>query len=301
MSTDGQELIINVDGTKTHEGGTGGTNGIQDVFSTVPRNFEGVMAFCEMLAKSDLVPKDYKEKPANVMVAIQCGAEIGLSPMQAIQNIAVINGRPCLWGDAPLALVQGSGKLEWIKEWDDGTTAYCETKRRGYPQSYKTSFSQDDAKRMGLAGKQGPWQQNPARMRQFRCRGFNLRDQYSDVLKGASIAEEVIDITPPSAEPQQPEPPPAPTTQAEKGKAVRDKIKSKVTPKTDYPEPVDDLAISLEDPHVREQTLKELKQDIETFAAVQDELGMADPGKAKPHELADFVRAFQAKQKKGVR
>jgi hypothetical protein len=197
---------------------------VLDVFSTVPRNFEGVMVFCDMLAKSDLVPKDYKDKPANVMVAIQCGAEIGLSAMQAIQNIAVINGRPSLWGDAPLGLVQGSGKLEWIKETADGETAICETKRRGYPQSHKTTFSQADAVKMGLAGKPGPWSQVPGRMRQLRARAFNLRDQFADVLKGVSVAEEVMDITPHvQVEPE----PPKPVTQEEKGAAVRERMKAK--------------------------------------------------------------------------
>lgn len=201
---------------------------VRDVFSVVPRTLAGVMQFCELLAKSDLVPKDYHDKPANVLVALQCGAEVGLSPMQALQSIAVINGRPSLWGDAVLALVQASGKLEWIKEWHEGDTAYCETKRRGYPGSHKTAFSQADAAKMGLANKPGPWSQCPARMRQLRARAWNLRDQYADVLKGTAVAEEVIDI--PAGDVRvEPEAPP-PQTQVEKGAAVRARMQRAAAP-----------------------------------------------------------------------
>ena len=60
----------------------------------VPTNFDQLVRFSEMAAQSDLVPRDYKGKPANVMLAVQMGSELGLAPMQALQSIAVINGRP---------------------------------------------------------------------------------------------------------------------------------------------------------------------------------------------------------------
>src|SRR5271169_5043266 len=70
-----------------------------------PTTFAEALTFSEYLAKSDLAPKDFKDKPANVLIALQMGAELGLPPMAALQNIAVINGRPSLWGDAALAVV----------------------------------------------------------------------------------------------------------------------------------------------------------------------------------------------------
>lgn len=193
----------------------------KDLFSLMPRNFDGAQRFCDVLAKSELVPQAYREKPANIFVAVQMGAELGLSPMQALQNIAVINGRPTLWGDAVLGLVQASGKLEYIREWAEGDVAYCEVKRRGYGHPYKTSFTQEDAKRMGLAGKQGPWSQIPQRMRQLRARAFALRDQFADVLRGVAVTEEIIDIEQTPAEtPEQPKP----VTQEDKGASVRERM-----------------------------------------------------------------------------
>ncbi len=147
--------------------------------------------------------------------------------MMALQSIAMINGRPSIYGDGALGLVQGSGLLEWSKEYTDGEEgkdgfkAVCEVKRKGDKEVKRGEFSIADAKRANLFGKVGPWQQYLKRMLQMRARGFALRDGFSDVLRGLHIAEEaqdiapVKDITPRDAEPPAPpmaviEPPPPP-------------------------------------------------------------------------------------------
>ena len=161
-------------------------------FDLSPQTFEQALTFSNYLADSDMVPKDFKGKPGNCLVAIQWGMEIGLKPLQAMQNIAVINGRPSLWGDAVIALARSSPLCEYIIEEDDGHTATCKVKRRGEPEQSR-SFSMDDAKAAGLLGKQGPWTQYPKRMRQMRARAFAVRDVFPDVLKGLPVAEEVMD------------------------------------------------------------------------------------------------------------
>ena len=100
-------------------------------FDLSPQTFEQALTFSEYLANSDMVPKDFKGKPGNCLVAIQWGMEIGLKPLQAMQNIAVINGRPSLWGDAVIALARNFPLCEYIIEEDDGRTATCKVKRRG--------------------------------------------------------------------------------------------------------------------------------------------------------------------------
>ncbi len=163
---------------------------------TNPSFLKSMMEFAKLISESDLAPKDFKGRAGNTLIAIQMGLEVGLAPMQAIQNISVINGRPCVWGDAMLAIVQNSGKLEYIKEWAEGNTAYCETKRKGYPSAHTTAFSDEDAKKANLLNKLGPWQTNPTRMKQMRARAFNLRDQFADILRGLNSSEEVQDYQP---------------------------------------------------------------------------------------------------------
>lgn len=136
------------------------------------------------------------------MIAIMHGMELGLPPMQAIQRIAVVNGRPTIWGDAIPALLWSRGFK--LREWDTADTSFCEVTR---PDGTKIerSFSDDDAKRAGLFGKSGPWTQYRKRMRQMRARGFAARDGAADVLGGLSLREEMEeappmrDVTPPPA------------------------------------------------------------------------------------------------------
>lgn len=158
-----------------------------------PRNLTEAIEFCDRLAKTAFVPKDYQNKPGEILAAIQFGAEVGIGPMQALQSIAVINGRPSLWGDALLALVQRSGLLEYIKETATADAATCEVKRKGDAVPGIVTFTQADAIRAGLANKAGPWTQYPGRMRMWRARGFALRNKFPDVLKGLVSREEATD------------------------------------------------------------------------------------------------------------
>jgi hypothetical protein len=159
--------------------------------------FDDAFRFSKMVAASEFAPKDFKGKPESCLLAIQHGSEVGLSPMQSLQSIAVINGRPTIWGDAALALVQASPVCEFVYEEvagdGDQMAAVCQAKRRGYGKPTTVTFSVADAKKAGLWGKSGPWQQYPKRMLQLRARGFALRDAFPDVLRGLVTAEEAQD------------------------------------------------------------------------------------------------------------
>lgn len=162
-----------------------------------PATITEAMEFSKMLADSAMVPRQYQGKPQDIMVCVQWGQEIGLAPMQALQNIAVINGKPSVYGDAMMALVQSSPQCEGIEESIEGEgtvnpTAVCIAHRKGR-KPVTVRFSVEDAKRAGLWGKQGPWQAYPKRMLQMRARGFALRDQFADVLKGLMTIEEAWD------------------------------------------------------------------------------------------------------------
>jgi len=144
------------------------------------------------LASSDLVPKDFRNNPANCFIAIQWGEEIGLAPLQSTQNIAVINGRPALWGDALPALVKASKQCEYISLTCENNIATCKAKRVGEPE-HTVIFSKAMAEKARLWGKAGPWCDYPERMLQNRARAFALRDVFPDVLKGLYTVEELDD------------------------------------------------------------------------------------------------------------
>jgi hypothetical protein len=160
-------------------------------------SLEDAYRFANAIVASGFAPKGM-EKPESVLVAIQLGAELGLTPMAALQNTAVINGRPAIYGDAALALVRASGLLTSYKEEEIGEPntdahGYRVTAARGDASTVET-FTVADAKRAKLWAKSGPWTDYPKRMLRFRARGYVLRDLFGDVLKGLRTVEEARDI-----------------------------------------------------------------------------------------------------------
>ena len=175
----------------------------------IPKTSEQAMKLAKFISTSNFCPKTYHNKPGDIVVAIQMGAEVGLKPMQALQGIACINGVPTIWGDAMLALCRSNNEFEYLDEFIDDSdkvnlTAICKVKRKGEPVHVCT-FSQEDAKTAGLFNKSGPWKSYPKRMLQMRARGFALRNTFADSLKGLKSTEEVRDyevIEAPKKEPK---------------------------------------------------------------------------------------------------
>jgi len=166
------------------------------VRAIVPQSMEDAYRLAKAICVAGMAPKGL-DTPEKCMVAIMHGMEIGLPPMTALQRIAVVNGRPTIWGDGAMSLVRASGICEFVRERIEGQgddrVAVCEAKRRHEIEPIIRSFSVVDAKRAGLWGKSGPWQQFPDRMLQMRARAFALRDGFADVLGGLYLKEEIED------------------------------------------------------------------------------------------------------------
>ena len=163
-----------------------------------PKTIDDALAFADRIASSSLVPKDFMNRPGDIMVAWSYGAPLGLGMLSCLQHIAVINGRPSIWGDGALAVVQGHPAYEWHEETivgeDDQMVATARFKRRGAPVVERT-YSARDAMLAGNWGKKDTYRKHPKRMLQMRARAFALRDGFSDALCGMAIAEESRDIT----------------------------------------------------------------------------------------------------------
>lgn len=169
-------------------------------------NLAQAKAFAMEIASSGVAPKGMNT-PGAVLLAMQIGAELGFSPMQALQNVVVVNGRATLMGTSAIALMNGSGLLEPGTKVEFGcrpTTAeeqramgslvgYCRTQRAGQAP-VETLFSEADARTAKLWDKEGPWRQYPKRMLQFRAVGFHFKDHWSDIGHGIMIDAEARDI-----------------------------------------------------------------------------------------------------------
>lgn len=177
----------------------------------VPQSLDDAFRLAKALSQAgDMIPKHYQGNPEMTMAAIIRGMEVGLNPMQALSSIAVINGRATLWGDAMPALVQRAGHHIDVdyEGAGDGLVAVATLTRGDSGKVVVRRFSMADAKRAGLAGKAGPWQQYPQRMIAHRARAWAIRDGAADALMGMQVAEEVSDYGPDAARDVTPKPAP---------------------------------------------------------------------------------------------
>jgi len=213
-----------------------------------PKSMGEAIEFSKMISSSGMVPAAYKGKPQDILVAIQWGYEVGLQPMQALQNIAVINGKPSIYGDAAIALVKADPRCRGVKETIEGEgekmVARCVV-RRAYGdeiEETEATFSVDDAKRAKLWGKQGPWSQYPKRMLAMRARGFAIRDAFPDAMKGMITAEEAQDY--PTKTPRDVTPAPEPLPEPEP------EIEAEIQDAETIEDPIQDAIDAANEPYI---------------------------------------------------
>lgn len=196
-------------------------------------NLDGLYRLAQAVAAApDMRPKSM-DTPEKCMVAMAYGMELGLAPMQAVNAVAVVNGKPSVYGETLIAVANASGLIKDVKEHFDGKgddlTAYCHITRKDGRVTVG-SFSVDDAKEAGLwspeetvrrknyktgefydAKNDSPWRRYPKRMLMWRARGFAYRDGVPEALRGLWFREEANDIPPmrdvtPQEAPTEPDP-----------------------------------------------------------------------------------------------
>lgn len=180
-----------------------------------PALFPHYQKVAETLSKSAVIPTAYRGKPEDIFVAMAMGYQLGFPVEQSLQDVAVINGRPCLWGDGLLSLVLNHPECKSIKEEPiyNGQVVIgyiCTVIRKGH-EPHSKSFTMQDAERAGLLKKGGVWSAYPERMLQMRARSLALRDKFADALRGLRIAEieqddekviegEIVNVTSPTSQ-----------------------------------------------------------------------------------------------------
>ena len=200
-----QERAIEPKVMNKMEGGNPLSRNSQNANIYLPDTKSDAYKFAMSFANSMFCPKVYQGKPDDVYLAMAYGAQIGLNPLLAVQNIAVVNGRPSVYGDAMTAIVMGHPETQ---AYEDGYkadgTAYCKITRKG--KTVYREFSEAMARRAGLWGKD-IWAKYPERMLLWRAKGNAIRDLYADVLMGMwsveeardmpqGIEEEILNVTP---------------------------------------------------------------------------------------------------------
>lgn len=154
-----------------------------------------VWAVMKMMAQTFVDSKSFGDDVGTVaqaMVKLQAGREIGLMPIESLKYIAVVKGRPSLWGEKAIELVISAGhKVEWGK--CDQETATVTITRKDNGLSMTNTFTMKQAvergMHMGANGIKPAWKNSPENMLKFKAFHMTAKFLVPDALRGAGIAE----------------------------------------------------------------------------------------------------------------
>lgn len=190
-----------------------------------PTTFDEVARLAKLAVLAGLTAnkEDNEDKAiAKATMAILQGLELGLPAMQAVQGIAIINGKAMIYGDLLTAVLWSHGfKVEkWVEGAGDKREGHAKITRPDGTE-IKKKFSVEQAKKARLwderpvvkrkgrnnewydAPNDSPWFRFDERMLEWRAFGFCVKDGASDVTRGMYVREEMapeynqmVDITP---------------------------------------------------------------------------------------------------------
>lgn len=155
-----------------------------------PSDFRGAYQMAEMLVKSRLLPKG-ADTPEKAFTIIVTGRELGLTAMQSLRSIHVIDGKPSLSADLMMALVKRSPECLFFRlVKSTAQMAEFQTHRKGEPTPTTLSFTIAEAQQAGIASKP-VWRQYPAAMLRARCIAALSRAVYPDLMMGIYETDEL--------------------------------------------------------------------------------------------------------------
>lgn len=148
--------------------------------------------YAKAMAVSNLLPVAYQNHPENVLVALEQGRALGIAPIQAMNQINVIKGKPALSADLIAALVRRAGHRLRVE--GDDTYAQATVIRADDPDYIPkpVRWDMERAKRAGLLGNPS-WQKYPAAMLRARAISEAARAWANDALYGFIYTPEELD------------------------------------------------------------------------------------------------------------
>ena len=149
------------------------------------QSWDDLVSRAKYLANSQLVPAQVRGKEADVAIILQMGLEVGLSPMQALQSIDVIQGKPGVKPEAQLGMIYNACP-DAVIEIEVDTKALVAKVSMARSKDRKPFVSVWDmarAKMLGLDQKDN-YKKQPATMLKWRAVGEAARTIFPDITRG---------------------------------------------------------------------------------------------------------------------
>lgn len=160
-----------------------------------PSGLDQALTLAKVLHAGGLLPRSFT-KPESVVTAIILGRELGMTAMQSIRGIHVIEGKPTLSADTMVALVKRSPVCEYFQLLEStNEIATYETKRRDDPKPTTMSYTKTDATAAGKWGS-GTWKAHPSAMLRARASSALARAVYQDLVMGIYDPDELAPVEP---------------------------------------------------------------------------------------------------------
>lgn len=177
---------------------------VQSRATLTPRetfDFNAALNTAGMLAKSDLIPDQFRNKPANVLIAMNLASRLNADIFHIMQSIYVVHGRPAFAGQFYIACINTSGRYAPIRyeetKDENGQTTACRvitTDLRTRSQVEGPWVSIDMARKEGWVKNNPKWSSMPELMLRYRAAAFFTRTYCPDVTMGVPIEGETEDI-----------------------------------------------------------------------------------------------------------
>jgi len=158
-----------------------------------PRNVDDLVRLARGLANANILPRALQRQPANLVLVMLKGRELGMSPINALSAVNVIDGKPEMAADSQRALVLKSGKcreFDLLTDDQDKEKAIYRCSRPEWAEGkYKDiSFTHQNAVDLGLAGKDN-WRKQLSNMLRRRAITKACREIWPDVIVVYDVGE----------------------------------------------------------------------------------------------------------------
>lgn len=155
-----------------------------------PAALNDKIRYAQALSGSNLLPKQYRDQPANLLFALEYADALGVAPINAITSIHVIEGKPSASADLIASLVRRAGHR--LRVSGDDTFAEATILRADDPDyPFTVRWDMAKARQAGLTGK-GVWKAYPSAMLRSRAITEVARMAAPDALFGVIYTPEEL-------------------------------------------------------------------------------------------------------------